>query len=1351
MRHQGYLTVATSKLVAAALACWICSVATARAAVTHEFLPAVTSALSGGVPAGQPVPGPLGGVEAMAADGGEVWVAERIQSGPFLSASRVDAFDASSGSFIAPQLAEEGGVSELDQGVAAGGVMGEERVYVSAVHEGKAVVAVFDPATGELLGTWTGANTPGGVFSDHGSLGGVAVDTAMSSETVGDVYVAVAGFLEFPGTSAVDLLAPLAGGAEPPSVVAELKGTCAVEGTTCAGEEVSFGAPSGVAVSGFNGNVLVTDERRVVDVFEPVGAGAYRFLRQLKGTPTGPGGEEVGFKRVTAVAADAGTGNVYVLDSPHAVDEFGPAGEYLGRLTGVPTGRPGEFRPFASAQSVAVDTASHRVFVGDYDSDRGGGVVDVFGPDIEIPDVTTGPPGEVTVACAEEVSGACVGRIKATLNGTVNPREQGEASCAFAWGESPAFGQSAPCEPEQVANGASPVPVHAMLVDLQPDTTYTYRLQASDQNGINPGEVAQDHVVSTPGPGLHGAWVTRLSSTSATLNAAIDPHGATTSAYFEYGKSAQYEAQTPVAPGASLGSGEADAPLERRLQGLDAGATYHYRAVAVAQLETAPGVLRPVLFHGPDRAFRTQGEPVHALPDGRRWELVSPPDKHGALMLGITASGVIQAAASGESLAYLATLPTEEGVGGYSEAVQILSNRGPQGWSSRNITTPHAGATGSNTGHGPEYKFFSDDLSLALAEPSGPFTSLAPYAFPPDTERTPYLRHDSTCEALPLGCFEPLLTGAPGYADVPEGTEFGGSVGRVGEANFVGATPDLAHVLLSSRMSLTTTPTGSVEELYEFSADAPYADRLQLVSVLPGGEGPATASARLGQENEAARGAVSDDGSRVVWTSGDHLYMRDMARGRTAQLDAIQPGVPLGFQPSARFQIASGDGARVFFTDEQRLTEDSGGLHGSADLYACDMVEVGVELRCDLSDLTPVREGESAGVRGGLLGASEDGSYVYFVASGVLSSTPNALHEEARSGANNLYELHYDGVAHAWEQPVFIARLSSDDGPDWSSVLSTKGQTARVSPDGRWLAFMSSSPLTGYDNRDANSGQPDEEVFLFHADDGALLCASCDPTGARPVGVEAGKLLQVVGVSIWEAGVWLAGNIPAWTPYELSRARHQSRYLSNSGRLFFNSSDALVPEDVNGNEDVYQYEPTAVGDCTGALATFHTVTGGCVSLISSGTAAGESAFLDASDDGDDVFFLSGERLAPEDEDTAIDVYDAHACRSSAPCLSRPTPPPACSTADSCRDAPVPQPSIFGAPSSATFSGAGNLHPAAPTPKPAPETRAQRLVRALKVCRAKRNHRKRAKCERQARRRFKAKHTGKGSKARGRRR
>ena len=153
---------------------------------------------------------------------------------------------------------------------------------------------------------------------------------------------------------------------------------------------------------------------------------------------------------------------------------------------------------------------------------------------------------------------------------------------------------------------------------------------------------------------------------------------------------------------------------------------------------------------------------------------------------------------------------------------------------------------------------------------------------------------------------------------------------------------------------------------------------------------------------------------------------------------------------------------------------------------------------------------------------------------------------------------------------------------------------------------------------------------------------------------------------------------------------YQTRFLSSSGRLFFTSPDALVPLDTNGLEDVYEYEPVGVGSCTGASSAYSERSGGCVSLISSGTSGGESAFLDASESGDDVFFVTGSKLTSEDYDASNDVYDAHVCTTSVPCVPAPVSPPPCTSGDACKAAPSPQPAIFGPAPSATFSGAGNV-------------------------------------------------------------
>ncbi|MFI4878587.1 MAG: hypothetical protein ACHP9U_07110, partial [Steroidobacterales bacterium] len=211
------------------------------------------------------------------------------------------------------------------------------------------------------------------------------------------------------------------------------------------------------------------------------------------------------------------------------------------------------------------------------------------------------------------------------------------------------------------------------------------------------------------------------------------------------------------------------------------------------------------------------------------------------------------------------------------------------------------------------------------------------------------------------------------------------------------------------------------------------------------------------------------------------------------------------------------------------------------------------------------------------------------------------------------------------------------------------------------------------------------------------------------------------------------------------------RYLSDSGRLYFNSADALVRQDTNGTEDVYQYEPQGAGACTKESESFVASAEGCVNLISSGSSAQESAFLDASQSGADVFFLTAAQLTAQDRDTSLDVYDAHECTEVSPCVTVPSETSeSCGSEEACRPAPTPAPSIFGALSSSAASGSGNLEETPPAVSQSPEKktaarlRAQALAKALRACRRKHGKGRRVACERQARRRYAARKSSGGS-------
>jgi hypothetical protein len=791
-----------------------------------------------------------------------------------------------------------------------------------------------------------------------------------------------------------------------------------------------------------------------------------------------------------------------------------------------------------------------------------------------------------------------------------------------------------------------------------------------------------------------------------------------------------------------------------------------------------------------------------SLPDGRSWEMVSPANKSGASVqplgfgFGGPSGGLIVSSEDGNALTYVADSPVTTGPEGNRaiEGNQVLAQRGSSAWSARDIVTPHNKGEGLTAGTDQEYRFFSPDLSLALVQPFGKNN---PFQEPPlvpgvsSEELGIYLRHNSTsCSSVAAPCFEPIVNPETDTA----GTPFGGTL------ESIGSSTDLNHVVLKAPVALT--PLAAAEGgLYEWNAGLPAEQQLQFISLLPVKCSPTCAkpkrafSAQLGNDIEsvssAARNAVSNDGSHVFFTGLKsefsevrNLYMRDTREGKTIRVDAQEGVAPKGGpKGEVHYQIASGDGSRVFFTDTAGLTSDSlltgtrenqstGEVVGPADLYVCEFEPTSSTEQCPkLTDLTGPEHGFSApgDVVGAVLGASEDGSTVYFVANGAADGAstgtcPNLLSqlEGTASDSCNLYMAHNGGAG--WEAPKLVATLSALDSPDWANEgTRLLNLTARVSPSGRYVAFMSERELTGYDNRDASPAAQeahDEEVFLYDSSgEGEVHCASCNPNPAqRPTGIldteetGEGEIIVDPASFVWK-GRWLAASIPGWTALSSVDAPYQSRYLLDNGRLFFNSADSLVPADTNrrtetipgqgptevGVEDVYQYEPGGLGSCEAAVQA-------CVSLISAGTSERESAFLDASVSGDDVFFLTPQSLVPTDVDDAADAYDARVCTASSPCITPPPPPAApCSSEATCRSGATSVPAFgsttsegsLGAPSVSQVRTLPFKEQASPKSKAKPLTRAQKLKRALATCRKKHKHAKakRVSCERQARHKY----------------
>ncbi len=788
--------------------------------------------------------------------------------------------------------------------------------------------------------------------------------------------------------------------------------------------------------------------------------------------------------------------------------------------------------------------------------------------------------------------------------------------------------------------------------------------------------------------------ISKVESSEAIVNAKIDAKGEPTTYRVEYGTSNAYGSSTPSI---SIGASSGDVNVAAHLIELQPDTEYHFRFVASDAFGSIVGA---------DMTFTTPllVPSSSLLPDNREFELVSTSPANQDMYdpqngedtadnyEDVGTSSPSRAAANGDSVTYLGEPPAEGGDGtiGPTLGNQYLATRGATGWAVSDITPE-----GSNANE--FYEDFSGDLSIGLFFAERPIPSASPVG--PERCRQLYTRTASD------GGYHALFT----TTQTP---------GECGEPYAVGISANGDHALIQTNAALTTGSVSGLDgpgnNFFESGSNNIYDSvdgRLVQVNILPNGQAEPVPGASVGSylaipgEGNKTRelpdfsNAISSNGSRIFWSNYEvtysssketlftpkALYVRENdtqsqspigPKGEcivsgdacTVQIDAGEPQCVAEAKcggGGGRFWTASADGSRVFFTDCVKLTSNStanssGGCQSKEeeaesqptgnDLYEYDVVSR------RLTDLTvDSKPGDPLGADvQGVTGASEDGSYVYFVANGLLA-------RGAIDGGHNLYVLH-DGVTQ------LIGTLSSADNEinrifgntarrgDWRGALSER--TAEVTPDGHDLAFMSAQPLTGYDN----GGQ--KEAFVYDALTGKISCASCDPSGLATSGNSLG------------IGNYLPTSV---------HPGFMDRFISDDGnRVFFETREALVPQDVNGLQDVYEWERNGAGSCQAVLPgqPEH----GCLYILSGGESSDSAFFIDADASGENVFFTSRGKLNPQAHDENVAVYDARVNGGfDIPSL-------AC-TGSGCQGVP-PAPPIFATPSSATFNGVGNFSPPA---------------------------------------------------------
>lgn len=794
-------------------------------------------------------------------------------------------------------------------------------------------------------------------------------------------------------------------------------------------------------------------------------------------------------------------------------------------------------------------------------------------------------------------------------------------------------------------HGTTPASFSVGISGLTPKVEYQARVVVTKPFGFQ-------QVVETTAPFTTLAappFVSALSSsdvtaTSSELHAQINPLGTDTSYHFEYGKTPAYGQRTPEI---DIGDSLSPVSVQDHIDNLEP-VVYHFRVVATNSEGTTASTDQTFNFYPepcPNSTARQQTG-SGSLPDCRAYELVTPGD---AGTITLIPGGTAAPKASNPSrisiLGLLGTLP------------------GP--WNPPNVLGDPYVATRTSTGWETSYVGIESDVAAGVG--AEPFTGKLG-AIGDET-----LSHNMQWLVGPAGfCCTPQLAGLQSYspyvfdakgkklgrlptnvADVPDALPHSGEGGWSVLQGWYGdqlPSPDFSHYFFSSvNVAFATgglaSGPGSVYD-NDLATGA-----VTIASKLPGG---GDIPAEPGVDN-ADRFLLVPEASE----DGTHLLIAASAVC-TPQIDSVDEACPLtrahlymrvngattydvSIGHQVTYQGMTEDGSKVFFTSIEQLTGDdtdsstdlymwseqsdsltrvSAGAGSVGDTDACNSAWIA---KCGV-EVVPATGG--GGPNKDFFGYSTDNSVAADNGDIYFYSPEQFVGSNGIPGKRNLYVAR-DGAIQ------YVATLDADK----------PATRIQVTPSGSFAAFITDSQLTSYDNAGFQA------MYRYDAKADSLVCASCDPSGAAPNSDVEGSLNGI--------------------------------FISDDGRPFFSTDDAVVARDSNNAQDVYEYVQGRPQLVTTGIGTQDSgnVAPGALAFSS------DPGFVGVSADGIDVYFTTRETLVSQDHNGGFPkFYDART-NGGFPVAAQVAP---CQAADECHGADSSQPTSPVIGSTANLGTGGNV-------------------------------------------------------------
>jgi hypothetical protein len=957
----------------------------------------------------------------------------------------------------------------------------------------------------------------------------------------------------------------------------------------------------------------------------------------LTGTPNGPFGS-AGYQILLSLAVD-GSGNLFVSDQVNnVVDEFEASGLFVRQIAGTPAG------PFGEVEAVAADPTNGDILVVDrkeqvIDEFNGAGayVAQIDGSETpaglfsELGALAVSASGRLYVADSGHsavdiyspgtllpdivyggVSDGSADQTSASLNATIDPNGGGAVTtCQFEYVERSLY------EPSAVNPFAA-----GQSAPCLPSGPYAAKTAVTaSMSGLTPGAEYRYRLVVANSNGRKDGRVRsfilgpptvvatsarELTATTATLVTDVNPGGADTHIRFEYGPTTDYGSSVPV-PDEDIGSEGIDQTHLVPVSSLEPQVTYHYRLRASNVFGEDLSADHTFSFYPPSCPNHLLREITNSshLPDCRAYELVSPADAGGTSLFPEGPSS--PTAVDPARFAFGGFLGVVPGAGNPPNRLGDLyvATRTSTGWVTKYVGIPANEAVEVN---GPPNEPYGDGGAL-LTSPSGVRATPALDRF------ADWDDGDIGFSGLSHGSVVPHLWNAEGESLGVWPTVPGFSAGAL-----FNQSPDFSHYYFESEEAIYDNDTAAgTASLISLASDATPIT----IAGIPGSSGDG--SHVLMSTARCTGRAANSCNPGVLYMRVDDGITYDVSKGNVVRY--------VGMTDSA---------SKVYFTSEAQLTSDD--HDASTDLYVWDETSDSVTLaslgtggtgnsdECTtiwttLCGVVPyrnrasfVRPNRLGGIEGNGLSdnaiAAVNGD-IYFYSPEQLDGNRGVLNGQ------NLYDFR-DG------RPQYVTTF--DTGPFCTRGSEcTEGPMARiqVSPSDGHMAFLSASNVTGYDSEGLL------EMYTYDPATGALVCMSCRTDGPAVSNTEASS---------------------------------NGRFMTDDGRAFFSTSDPLVPEDVNGLRDVYEYQdnqPQLISSGTGTKDS---------GIVGGGRPVNRGLFkaglVGVSANGADAFFSTYDALVGQDQNgSQLRFYDARTgggfgmaappqpCESGAECRGPRSEPP----------------------------------------------------------------------------------------------